>query len=76
MAVWIQNPSKCEVRAVSRLIHEKGETAAEIHRQFLSVYGETWQNVIVNMKRKKVIFKMKQGMEGHPLSLIKSSKNL
>jgi hypothetical protein len=38
MAVWIQNYAKCEVCAVFRFIHTKGETAAEIHHQ-LSVYG-------------------------------------
>jgi hypothetical protein len=40
MAVSIQNPTKCEVRAVIRFLQAKGETAAEIHRQLLSVYGE------------------------------------
>jgi hypothetical protein len=33
MAVSIQYPAKCEVRAVIRFIHAKVETAAEIHRQ-------------------------------------------
>jgi hypothetical protein len=40
MAVSIQNPAKCEVRAVIRFLHAKAGTAAEIHRQFVSVYGE------------------------------------
>jgi hypothetical protein len=40
MAVSIQNPAKHEIRGVIRLLHAKGETAAEIHRQLVSVYGE------------------------------------
>jgi hypothetical protein len=42
--VSIQNPFKCEVRAVNRFLHAKGETAAEIHRQLVSVYGEDVMN--------------------------------
>jgi hypothetical protein len=70
MAVSIQNPVKCEVRAVIRFLHAKGETAAEIHRQLVSVYGEdvmNWQNGVVNWKRDD---------EGHPLSLMRSSKEM
>jgi hypothetical protein len=44
MAVSIQNPTKCEVRAVIRFRHTKGETTAEIHRQLVSVYGEDVMN--------------------------------
>jgi hypothetical protein len=44
MAVSIQNPAKCEVRAVIRILHAKGETAPEIHRQLVSVYGEDVMN--------------------------------
>jgi hypothetical protein len=40
MAVSIQNPSKCEVRAVIGFLHAKGGTAAENHRQLVSVYGD------------------------------------
>jgi hypothetical protein len=40
MAVSIQNFTKCEVRAVIRFLHAKGETAAEILRQLVSVYAE------------------------------------
>jgi hypothetical protein len=40
MAVSIQNPAKFDVRAVIRFLHAKGETAAEIHRLLVSVYGE------------------------------------
>jgi hypothetical protein len=40
MAVSIQNPANCEVRAVIRFLHAKGKIAAEIHRQLFSVYGE------------------------------------
>jgi hypothetical protein len=36
MAVSIQNPAKCEVHAVIRFLHAKGETAAEIRRQLIS----------------------------------------
>ena len=43
MAVLIPNPAKCEVRLVIRVLNAKGETAAEIHRQLISVYGETLQ---------------------------------
>jgi transposase len=42
--VSIQNPAKCEVRAVIRFLHSKGEIAAEIHRQLVSVYGEVVMN--------------------------------
>jgi hypothetical protein len=38
--VSIQNLAKCEVRAVIRFLHAKEETAAEIYRQLVSVYGE------------------------------------
>jgi transposase len=44
MAVSIQNLAKCEVRALIRFLHAKGETAAEIHHQLLSVYGEDIMN--------------------------------
>jgi hypothetical protein len=44
MAVSIQNPAKCEVPAVIRFLHAKGETAAEIHHQLVSVYGEYVMN--------------------------------
>jgi hypothetical protein len=37
MAILIQNPTKCEVHAVIQFLHAKGETAAEIHRQLVSV---------------------------------------
>jgi hypothetical protein len=54
MAVSIQNPAKCEVRAVIRFLHANGESVAEIHRQLVSVYGEdvmNRQNGVVNLKR-------------------------
>jgi hypothetical protein len=44
MVVSIQNPVKCEIHAVIRILHVKGETAAEIHRQLVSVYGEVVMN--------------------------------
>jgi hypothetical protein len=39
MPVSVQNPAKCQVRAVIQFLHMEGETA-EIHRQLVSVYGE------------------------------------
>jgi hypothetical protein len=80
MAVSIQNPTKCEVCAVIRFLHAKGETAAEIHCQLVSPYGivmnrqtmakwyrefETGRNDVHDEIRS----------EGHPSSLMKSSKN-
>jgi hypothetical protein len=65
MAVSIQNPAKCEIRAVIRFSHAKVETAAEIHRQLVSVYSEDvtnrqrWQNGAVNLKREEMMFMMK-----------------
>jgi hypothetical protein len=62
MAVPIQNPAKCEVRAVIRFLHAKGETAAEVHRRFVSVYGEdvmNRQNGVANLKREEVMFMIK-----------------
>jgi hypothetical protein len=44
MAVSILNPAKCEVRAVIRFLCAKGETAAEINRQLVSVHGEGVMN--------------------------------
>jgi hypothetical protein len=44
MSVSIPHPAKCEIRAVIRFLYAKGETAAEIHRQLLSVYGEDVMN--------------------------------
>jgi hypothetical protein len=44
MAVLIQNPAKCEIHAVIRFLHVKGKTAAEIHRQLVSVYDEDVMN--------------------------------
>jgi hypothetical protein len=44
MAVLFQNPTKCEVREVIRFLHSKGETAAEIHRHLVPVYGKDVMN--------------------------------
>jgi hypothetical protein len=44
LAVSIPNPAKCEVRVVIPFLYAKGETAAEIHRQLVSVYGEDVMN--------------------------------
>jgi hypothetical protein len=38
MAVSVQIPAKCD--AVNRFLHAKWETAAEIRRKIVSVYGE------------------------------------
>jgi hypothetical protein len=66
LAVSIQNPAKREVRAVIRFLHAKGETAAEIHRQLVSVYCQGFmnrQNVekngVVNLKLEEFMFMMK-----------------
>jgi hypothetical protein len=62
MEMSIQNPAKCEVRAVIRFLHVKGETAAEIHHQLVSVYGKdvmNRQNAVVNLKREEVMYMMK-----------------
>jgi hypothetical protein len=43
MAESIRNPAKCEVLALIRTLHVKGETAesaAEIQRKLFYVYGE------------------------------------
>jgi hypothetical protein len=42
MAVSVQNPANCEVRAVIRFLHAKGET--EIYHHLVSVYGEDVMN--------------------------------
>jgi hypothetical protein len=52
MSVSVQNPTKCEVRAVIRFLHAKGETAAEIHRQLVSVYAKKCYE---QAKRKKMV---------------------
>jgi hypothetical protein len=44
MAVSISNPAKCDVQAVISLLYAKEETAAQIHRQLLCVYGEDDMN--------------------------------
>ncbi|PNF34093.1 hypothetical protein B7P43_G01145 [Cryptotermes secundus] len=36
----IQNPAKWEVRTAIRFLHTTRDTAAEINRQLISVYGE------------------------------------
>jgi hypothetical protein len=62
MVVSIQNPAKCEVCVVIRFLCVKGETAAEIHCQLVSVYGEdvmNRQSGVVNLKWEEVMFMMK-----------------
>jgi hypothetical protein len=82
MAVSIQNPARCEVRAIIRFLQAKGDTLAEIHRQLVSVYGE------VVMNRQNVAKWCRQFEAGRSdvhdeirsgrplLSLMKSFKNL
>jgi hypothetical protein len=40
MAVLIPNPAKGKVCSVIYFLRAKGETATEMHRQLISVYGE------------------------------------
>jgi hypothetical protein len=77
IAVSIQNPAKYDVRAVIRFLHAKGGTAAEIHRQLFSIYGE---DVMKRQNVTKWCHEFEAGRsdvhyEGHPLSLMKSFKN-
>ena len=39
LAALIQNPAKCEVRSVIGFLHAKGQRLADIHQEFVSVYG-------------------------------------
>jgi hypothetical protein len=43
----IQNPAKCELRSVIRVLKAKRESPAEIHKQIVAVYGKVMnrQNV-------------------------------
>jgi hypothetical protein len=36
----IDNTGSCEIGAVIRFLHAKNMSAAEIHRQFCTVYGQ------------------------------------
>jgi hypothetical protein len=40
MAAPFQSPAKCGVRSVIRFLNAKGERPAEIHKQFVAVYGK------------------------------------
>jgi hypothetical protein len=44
MAMSIANLAKCKIHAEIRFLYAKGETAAEIHHQFVSVYVEDVMN--------------------------------
>jgi hypothetical protein len=65
MAVSIPKPAKCEVRALIRFSYAKEGTAADIHRQFVSVYGKdviTRQNMgkyVEILKREEIMFMIK-----------------
>jgi hypothetical protein len=80
IGVYVQNPAKCEVRVVIRFLHAKAETAAEIHRKLVSVYGEDVMNRQIVAKwcsefearRSDVRDDLWSGRP--PLSLMKSSK--
>jgi hypothetical protein len=76
MVVSIQNPTKCEVRAVIRFLQAKGETAAEIHPQLVSVYGEDVMNrqTVAKCCREFEAGRSDVHDEDHPSSLMKSSK--
>jgi transposase len=37
---WIDNPASCEIRALIRFRHAKSISAAEIHREFCTVYSQ------------------------------------
>jgi hypothetical protein len=76
LGVSIQNPAKCEVRAVIRFLHAKAETAVEIHRQIVSVYGEDVMNRqnVAKWCREFQAGRNDVHDEGHPMSLMKSSK--
>jgi hypothetical protein len=60
MAVSIQNLVKCEVRAVIRFLHAKGETAAILFLFAANTLrtGKMWQNGAMNLKREEVMFMM------------------
>jgi hypothetical protein len=49
MAAPIQSPAKCEVRSVIRFLKAKGERPAEIHKQFIAVYGNVMNRQNVTM---------------------------
>jgi hypothetical protein len=72
VSVSNQNPANCEVRAVIRFSHAKRETAAEIHRHLVSVYGEVVMN---RQNMTKWCREFEAGSsdlhDGHPLSLMK-----
>jgi hypothetical protein len=36
----IDNPTSCEIHAVIRCLHTKSMSAAEIHRELCTVYGQ------------------------------------
>jgi hypothetical protein len=78
MAVSVQNLAKYEVNAVIRFLHVIGETAVEIYRQLIPVYGE---DVMNRQNMAKLCREFEAGRsdvhdEGHPLLLMKSSKKL
>jgi hypothetical protein len=71
MAVSNQNPANCEVHAVIRFIHAKGETSAEIHRHLVSIYGEDVMNRQSMAKLCREFEAGRSDHDGHPLSLMK-----
>ncbi|KFM74683.1 hypothetical protein X975_23290, partial [Stegodyphus mimosarum] len=44
MAVAIDSPAKCELRAVIRFLQAEGNSAAEIHRRMSRVYGDSFMS--------------------------------
>jgi hypothetical protein len=40
MCPAIDNPASCEIRAVIRFLHAKNMSAADMHRELCTVYGQ------------------------------------
>ena len=57
MAAPIQSPAKCEVRSVIQFLNAEGERPAEIHKQFVAVYG----NVMNRQNVTKVCRELSEG---------------
>ncbi|GBM44110.1 hypothetical protein AVEN_242219-1 [Araneus ventricosus] len=59
MAVSIQNPVKCEIRSVIRLLYAKRKCPADIHRQIVFVYGNIMNKQ--NVLRSGILLSLKVG---------------
>ncbi|GBM87857.1 hypothetical protein AVEN_182879-1 [Araneus ventricosus] len=40
IAIWVADPSDCEMRSVIRFLNARNVKPAEIHRQLVEIYGE------------------------------------